>query len=429
MEKTLKIIRENIKRERKKYGYTQEDMAQILNMSLSAYRKIEQGQRKLSLEHIISISNFLNIDLPTLFRMQTNEMDILNQNEKKRKEFLVELLKTFGIGTPPQKPYNDKDITALLSFIKAYGRSVPYCPDGIKNRIIYTGKYSDTFQKVDRLGEIYYNQLPEKQQFVKDLQILEKKLYEKCMEFYNHLKTQEQIALSGLYPEAEKLKKDISEKSDYLTELQEQIQAEEEHLAELKNEVFETNANNIWLQETLSRLEKDALQLAKKIGGTTSGGKQIIEYEKKCFLLEKKFDLLDQEYSNLYDKYEALTNRFEKEVRKEVHQIEQKIIAHRDKVIEDKTDAIIEAYHNLDADDLDDILYNLILFAQGFETLTQKYKTAPKEITKYVKDPSYLMINIDYSKLCDIGYISQYVKENIEWEREYRANTKYETES
>ena len=96
MKKTLKIIRENIKRERKKYGYTQEDMAQILNMSLSAYRKIEQGQRKLSLEHIISISNFLNIDLPTLFRMQTNEMDILNQNEKKRKEFLVELLKTFG---------------------------------------------------------------------------------------------------------------------------------------------------------------------------------------------------------------------------------------------------------------------------------------------------------------------------------------------
>ena len=422
LEKNLKTILENIKRERKKYGYTQEDIANILNMSLSAYRKLEQGQRKLSLEHIISISNFLNVDLPTLFRMQTNEADILNQNEKKRKEFLRELLETFGIGTPPQKPYTDKDITSLLTFIRAYGHSVPYCPSRVKNQIIYTGKYSEIFREVDRLGNIFYNQFPEMQQKVSDLEEKEKNLIEHCRYLTNYLAQLQQIELAKLYPEAEKIKESILQSEQKLEELNDEIRKKKEHLSNLKEEESEVDGNIEWLKRVLARIEKETHEVAQQLGGSSSRARQIVEYEKDYVLLEEKYNLIFELYNQTSDDFNALNNQFEEKVESEVLKIEEKMKVKLKKIIQDKIDDTIETYHNIDAETLDDIIYNLILFAQGFETLAGKYKTASKNIIEYVKDPSSLLDNIDYSKLYDIEYISQYAKDNIEWERKYRAD-------
>jgi len=62
MEKVLKNIREN----RKKRGYSLENMATELNISDSAYRKIENNQSKLTLDKFLQIANILNVPINDL---------------------------------------------------------------------------------------------------------------------------------------------------------------------------------------------------------------------------------------------------------------------------------------------------------------------------------------------------------------------------
>ena len=52
---------------RKDFGFTQAKMAEILNISLSFYRKIEQGSRKPGLELAKEIAEMLNSTVEQLF--------------------------------------------------------------------------------------------------------------------------------------------------------------------------------------------------------------------------------------------------------------------------------------------------------------------------------------------------------------------------
>lgn len=67
-----KII-EKITQQRSKKGYTFENMAHELNITPAAYRKIETGETKLSVERLMKISEILNEDL-------SNLLDISNKN-------------------------------------------------------------------------------------------------------------------------------------------------------------------------------------------------------------------------------------------------------------------------------------------------------------------------------------------------------------
>lgn len=60
------MINENIQRIREMRGFTQEHMAESLNMSVSAYGKIERGESGLSFEKAKSISKILGISLNDL---------------------------------------------------------------------------------------------------------------------------------------------------------------------------------------------------------------------------------------------------------------------------------------------------------------------------------------------------------------------------
>jgi transcriptional regulator with XRE-family HTH domain len=62
MEKILKRIRET----RKQKGYSLENMATELNISDSAYRKIENNQTKLSLEKFLQITKILDVSINDL---------------------------------------------------------------------------------------------------------------------------------------------------------------------------------------------------------------------------------------------------------------------------------------------------------------------------------------------------------------------------
>lgn len=65
-----KII-EKIAQHRSKKGYTFENMAHELNITPAAYRKIETGETKLSVERLMKISEILNEDLSNLLDIST----------------------------------------------------------------------------------------------------------------------------------------------------------------------------------------------------------------------------------------------------------------------------------------------------------------------------------------------------------------------
>lgn len=58
---TYEVFRERIRILRKKRGFTQEKMAQLLNMGQSSYAKWENGRTEPTLKSIIELSKILDI--------------------------------------------------------------------------------------------------------------------------------------------------------------------------------------------------------------------------------------------------------------------------------------------------------------------------------------------------------------------------------
>ncbi|NML58137.1 helix-turn-helix domain-containing protein [Chryseobacterium cheonjiense] len=73
MEKIIKKIAEI----RSKKGFSYENMAQDLDLSTSAYRKIETGETKLTVERLIDISKILETPLNDL--LETDSQKNFNQ--------------------------------------------------------------------------------------------------------------------------------------------------------------------------------------------------------------------------------------------------------------------------------------------------------------------------------------------------------------
>ncbi len=76
-----------IKEERLKSGFTQEALAETVGLSAVYIGQIERGQRKLSLESLVSVANALNVSVEALLRDSTKGNINSSINE------LIELLK------------------------------------------------------------------------------------------------------------------------------------------------------------------------------------------------------------------------------------------------------------------------------------------------------------------------------------------------
>ena len=63
----MNLILQNIRRLRISKEISQEAIANSLNMTQSAYAKLERGQTKLSLERFLQISDFFDVDKSVLF--------------------------------------------------------------------------------------------------------------------------------------------------------------------------------------------------------------------------------------------------------------------------------------------------------------------------------------------------------------------------
>lgn len=76
IDKILKKIRDT----RKNKGLSHENMAQELNMSPSAYNKLERSETTLSLERLLKIKDILDLPFSDLFELKTG--DTYNQDLK-----------------------------------------------------------------------------------------------------------------------------------------------------------------------------------------------------------------------------------------------------------------------------------------------------------------------------------------------------------
>ena len=61
----------NLKETRKSCGLTQKQVATALNVVESCYANWEQGRREPDLAHLIRIANILEVDMNTLFELES----------------------------------------------------------------------------------------------------------------------------------------------------------------------------------------------------------------------------------------------------------------------------------------------------------------------------------------------------------------------
>lgn len=71
-------ILQKIKEARRSKGFSHEYMAHLLDISVSAYNKLERNETTLSVERLLLISNVLELSLTEVFEIKTG--DVLNQN-------------------------------------------------------------------------------------------------------------------------------------------------------------------------------------------------------------------------------------------------------------------------------------------------------------------------------------------------------------
>ncbi|STZ08083.1 Predicted transcriptional regulator [Moraxella caprae] len=62
-------IQDNIRHIRESYNLTQENMAELLNMTASGYAKIERGATQLKFEKLEKIAQILNVDVVELLEL------------------------------------------------------------------------------------------------------------------------------------------------------------------------------------------------------------------------------------------------------------------------------------------------------------------------------------------------------------------------
>ena len=66
---------------RNKYGYTQNDMAESLDVSYIHYSQIEQGRHRMSLELMLKIVTKYGVDPNTLFVLE-DKLQMLKPNDR-----------------------------------------------------------------------------------------------------------------------------------------------------------------------------------------------------------------------------------------------------------------------------------------------------------------------------------------------------------
>ena len=401
-EKQLNIIRNNVKAERVRCGYTQEDLAKVLEISKSAYSKLEQGQRTFSLEHLITISNFLNVELPSLLKQQAKKEDILNQSEDKRKEFFKELLMTFGIGAKPQKEYTMREISAVITFLRAYGHTLPYTPNKLKKHMFYTGKISSEITaSIEEIVSLYEKGLPEKYSEVAELLKQEQDLKRNIIYLQQQLTALQEKNKQEASPTLNQYQIEINSKRGDLSLLNSRIASEEKKLSNLIEERRQYERTIELHKKTVAAIEQSKLTSSDSMSTENNDSELQQKYDQ---LLIEKEELL-KELDKAYEDYDMLA---ENTSQSEIDNL----------ISEGIDDYVSENYHNFTGDDFEILVDNLLFFAMVYATIRRKYKSVSAEPYQYVK-ASVVREYLEYDELTDISSVLKIVDDALDWELEY----------
>lgn len=99
------IIADNVKLYRKRKNLTQLDLAERSELSLDSIKRVERGQRTMSLDNFLRISDALHIPLSFLLYDQVEDIPdaerilcVLKGKSKKQKDYLLHMLHEMAIG-------------------------------------------------------------------------------------------------------------------------------------------------------------------------------------------------------------------------------------------------------------------------------------------------------------------------------------------
>jgi len=169
-----KKICENAKAIRIKRNKTQKEIAELLEISLSAYQKLEQGSRTFSTKQLYYLAKIYDINIDYFFSEAPkywscfSEEALINDSEhlteKGKKELLLNVLSALDITVTP------KDVSALVNWLREYKFQYFYCSPLLK---LYNMKRAELLNLIRTFDKSVIRFLPED----------EKKLYVLQQEF------------------------------------------------------------------------------------------------------------------------------------------------------------------------------------------------------------------------------------------------------
>lgn len=77
---TFMAISDNLQKLRKLNDLSQEQMAEMLNMSKNGYGKLERGESKITVDHLQNIANVFNIDIADLLKEERDFSLLIGDN-------------------------------------------------------------------------------------------------------------------------------------------------------------------------------------------------------------------------------------------------------------------------------------------------------------------------------------------------------------
>ena len=126
MEKVLN----NIRKTRNLRGYSLENMAMELDISDSAYRKIENNQTKLSLERFLQIAKVLDVSINELIGEKSHRE--YNQNNNEQGTFIGH--QEFENFYQENKEINQKLLNSFESTIKLQQEEIIFLREQLSNK-------------------------------------------------------------------------------------------------------------------------------------------------------------------------------------------------------------------------------------------------------------------------------------------------------
>lgn len=78
----LIAIGKRIQNRRKELGYTQEQLAEMMNVSVQMVSNLERGNKAIRIDNLINISQIMNISTDYILTGKQNQQDISNLSEQ-----------------------------------------------------------------------------------------------------------------------------------------------------------------------------------------------------------------------------------------------------------------------------------------------------------------------------------------------------------